>query len=668
MFGLMLIWLSRFSPAGASPSFENLLRVYSTIEGQIPPSPFQASLLPVVKKDSISRVWAAWEEWGNDQSQVRISRVQEGRMVSPQTVSRQKGFNISPDFFFDQTHSPWVIWINYFNEEYRIYVQEISSRRTWLLTSSFSSTITSPKIIFDRDNTAWVFWNETKEKHGDIFYRVFDHRNWSPRKIVPQENTFPALNPDAAADSQGLLWLTWSRYDGEDYEIYLSGWNGRGWLKERRITDNSENDVFPSIGLGPNDFLVIGWTQSSWLGNQICMEYLDNSKLSQEIKISAPATQFAASKIIQDGEKTGIVWKSADGIKIKEFSPGPSAEADLSRSAQPGPHTSPRLVFNPSFDENKYIGLGDSITYGYMDRLPAPELGYIPRLDAVLNQNFGPSQVINEGIGGETTVGGLSRIDRVISTNAARYMLIMEGTNDAISSSLSMDTSAFNLSEMIRKCLEAGVFPVIATIIPRRDWLWDYEFVRVKHLDLVEKIRRLAPAFPVPLVDQYDIFYNYPSSDGGLLALLSSDKLHPSEKGYQVMAEAWFDEIRNFPFPPVNVQLIGTGLAGDFLFDLRNSPPLRPPKKPRLSSSQASGNLLIWKDNPKIFDQTKIEGYKVYRMNRGSPEARFRFLAVIREPLRFLDQGARVFDEYIYVISTLRDDGVEGPCSRPIEE
>jgi len=670
---LALLWVSRFSPANireevpgdnSTAPFRDLLQIYKNIEAQIPLSPLKASAVPLIKKDRDGRVWAAWEDWGNDQSQIRISRIQKGRITSPQTIGGQKGFNFSPDFAFDQSYSPWVIWVNYFNKEYRIFVQEISSRRTWSLSSGSLSAITNPRIILDRDNVAWAFWNETDDKDGEIFYRVFDWREWSPRKIVPQGNAFPPLNPDAAVNGQGILWLTWSRYDGEDYEIYLSGWNGRGWVKEVKITDNRENDIFPSIGLGPNDIPVISWTQSSWQGNQICVKYLEGISPSQEIKISHPTEQASISRLIREGEKIGIVWKSFSGIKIKEL----SFRQPEQRGSSLSPPSSSQIIYNPSLDEDTYIGFGDSITFGKIDRLDAPELGYIPRLDAILDQNFGSSQVINEGIGGEITAGGLSRIDWVISTHAARYILIMEGTNDVITSDLSMDTSAFNLREMIRKCLEAGVFPVIATIIPRRDWLWSFQLNRDRHLYLVEKIRQIAADFPVPLVDQYNIFNDYPDSDGGLFSLLSSDLLHPSEKGYQVMAEAWFGEIKNFPFPPVDIQLKERSPDGDFFYILRNGTSLRPPKKPLLSSNEPTGNLLIWKDNPKIFDKTRIQGYIIYRKRRGVPQGRFRFWVVVVEPLKFLDSGANVINKYIYVISTIRKDGVIGPCSESTDK
>jgi lysophospholipase L1-like esterase len=652
-------------PSENTPALsDDLFCIYKNIEEEMAPNGVGMSFLPLVKKDRQGRAWKAWEEWGKSRSDIRLGQFKMGKLVLPQTVSRQAGFNYSPDFSFDHTDSPWMIWINDLHQEHRIFVEDVSSRRTWQLNSRSRGTITSPKIIIGPDNTVWAFWNETLGRKGGIFYRVLDQRGWSPLRRIPQEIDFPPLNPDAAADAHGNLWVAWSRYDGNDYEIYLSCWTGQAWMKETRISDNKENDVFPAIQVEPEGKLLLSWTQSSGRGNQVCLKWLKGGASGQEIKISPADGGMAVSRIFREGERIGIVWKSADGIKIREFTPPLPAEV----SSLPSPSHSPHPLYNPSFNENEYAGVGDSITYGYIDRLPAPELGYIPRLNAVLNQNFGPSRVLNEGVPGETTYGGLSRIDNVISANATRYILIMEGTNDVITGGLSMDTSAFNLSEMIRKCLEAGAFPAIATILPRRDWLWDIDIVRENHLYLVELIREVAAAFQVPLVDQYELFLNYPSPDGGLLSLLSNDLLHPSEKGYQFMAESWFAEIRNFPFPPVDVELRGRSPEGATSSQKKGPTSRLAGRKGALPLFGAPGNLLTWKDNPKIFDEARIKGYNIYRKNSGVPGGSFRFRAFVPETSRFFDSGTNVLKGFVYVISTVRDDGIEGPASEPVDK
>jgi lysophospholipase L1-like esterase len=645
----------------------DLSRSYLDIE--VTTSPIQATIasLPVLKKDGQGRVWKAWEEWGNNRSVVCLAQIKAGKHLSRQTVGRQAGFNYSPDLAFDQTDSPWMIWVNYLNREYRVYVQEVASRRTWRLGSSSEGTTSCPKIVLDGDGFVWAFWNETHNRNGSIFYRVYDQKRWSSPNAVPQATDIPALNPGVASDGRGNLWVAWSRYDGKDYEIYLSRWDGRAWQKEIKMTDNEANDIFPAIQVGPEGGPLVSWTQSSGLGNQICLKSFEAGAPGREITVSPTTGELAISRIFFEGEKIGIVWKSQSGVQAREFPRRLPAERGSS-SPRPG---SPQPLYNPSLDENKYVGVGDSITYGMINRLPAPELGYIPRLDAILNRNFGPSQMINEGIPGDKTYGGLSRIDTVISTHAARYILIMEGTNDVSHAELSLDTAAFNLSEMIRKCREAGAFPVIATIIPRRDSLWAFDFIRERYYYFVGKIHEIAADLQVPLVDQYDLFLNYPSEDGGLESLLSADLLHPSEKGYQFMAESWFAEVKVLPFPPVSIEIQGRTLSQSALASYGKSGyPRFPRRDPALSSGASSpaGNRLVWKDNPKIFDPTHIKGYRIYRKKTDLPTAFFGFRAFVSEPLLFFDGGKNTVGQFDYIISTVRDDGIEGPASLPVGE
>jgi hypothetical protein len=149
-----------------------------------------------------------------------------------------------------------------------------------------------------------------------------------------------------------------------------------------------------------------------------------------------------------------------------------------------------------------------------------------------------------------------------------------------------------------------------------------------------------------------------------LLSLLSNDLKHPSVKGYQFMAETWFAEIRNFPFAPVNIELRNMIIEGGL--------PARPSKSPARKSPQGSpaprraeGILLVWKDNPKIFNPAKIKGYNIYRKRRDDLKGAFVRIAFIEQQKSFFDNGAGLNDQYLYLIAALRMDGVEGPGSGP---
>jgi lysophospholipase L1-like esterase len=210
---------------------------------------------------------------------------------------------------------------------------------------------------------------------------------------------------------------------------------------------------------------------------------------------------------------------------------------------------SPQPLSNTAvLDWQKFIGFGNSITLGVLKGESTPDKGYIPRLEILLNQNFGVGEVTNDGKGGETTKEGLSRIDDVLNNQSAKYLLLMEGTNDMKNVGIPVETAAFNLEEMAKRCIDFGTSPAIASIIPNKG-AWDDQLIRDRIYSLNDKIQTIASDLSILFVDQFDAFYSYPEDDGGWQSLFS-DRLHPNETGYQLMAEKWFEEIKKFPFPP----------------------------------------------------------------------------------------------------------------------
>jgi lysophospholipase L1-like esterase len=463
-------------------------------------------------------------------------------------------------------------------------------------------------------------------------------------------------------DQKGLIWLVWSGYDGQDYEIFCRFWDGKKWADEISVTNNSQkNDVFPSVAVVSNDIPIVVWAQSEKDGSHIFIKFLENDSWSEEIKISSNKGRNVFPKMAVDGDKIGIIWQCQNEIKAKIFTfdylrnlnkKGESLSAGQSRA---------KKQYNASLDEDKYIGYGDSITYGYIHYEPAPEKGYLPRLKVMLDQNFGETKVVNEGEPAEYTPEGLSRIDGVLEKHLARFLLLMEGTNDIIDINTSMETTAFNLIEMVKKCLKMGVVPAIATIIPRDDERWDNEFFRDRIFDLNQKIKDLAEEFPIPFIDQFNLFYRHPEQEGGWRSLLS-DYNHPNEKGYQIMAEGWFEEIKNFPFPPVNVQIERRDAGDIFILPTLLPKPIDT-QYPNIPFSRPKMNRITWLDNSKIFDKSTVQGYRIYRKKEGEGDDKFQLIKEIYEKFEYYDKEIVISEHYIYRVSTLRNDGVEGPCS-----
>ena len=72
--------------------------------------------------------------------------------------------------------------------------------------------------------------------------------------------------------------------------------------------------------------------------------------------------------------------------------------------------------------------LGDSLTQGY--GLPAED-GFVPQLQNWLDQNGADVTVINAGVSGDTTAGGLSRVAWTM-TPEVDGMIVTLGGNDLL--------------------------------------------------------------------------------------------------------------------------------------------------------------------------------------------------------------------------------------------
>ena len=124
------------------------------------------------------------------------------------------------------------------------------------------------------------------------------------------------------------------------------------------------------------------------------------------------------------------------------------------------------------------LAFGDSLTQGLKRdasgviwAFPNPVYGartggYEPRLESLFSSQSGHTAfVYNWGVGGETSSGGVNRINSVLYSRFADYLLLLEGAND-IYAGISAGTTQFNLGIMIDRCRAKNVGPILGTVTP----------------------------------------------------------------------------------------------------------------------------------------------------------------------------------------------------------
>jgi acyl-CoA thioesterase-1 len=211
--------------------------------------------------------------------------------------------------------------------------------------------------------------------------------------------------------------------------------------------------------------------------------------------------------------------------------------------------------------QTTYVAFGDSITQGLFDDPNRTEKGYPPRLEALLQQRGLSADVRNEGLAGETTSEGLSRIDKVLQAGDD-VLLLMEGTNDIGNQDVSIETITANLAKIADKAEARGLTVVHATVLPRYETNYDRTNIVTGAFNGL--VRELAWQEERKLADPFEVFY-YQNPNYG--TQLYFDKLHPNAAGYDLLARVFADVLTNVDtVPPV------TGLVSP----VRDSPRVSP--------------------------------------------------------------------------------------------
>ncbi len=196
------------------------------------------------------------------------------------------------------------------------------------------------------------------------------------------------------------------------------------------------------------------------------------------------------------------------------------------------------LLFVPAIAQAETItiaALGDSLTAGY--GLPQSD-GFVPRLQAWLDQNGVDAKVLNAGVSGDTTAGGLSRADWTLTPDVDA-MIVTLGGNDFLRG-IDPSSSKSNLAKILEKGQAAGVEMLIVGITVSSNYGPDYQTA------FEGMYPALSEEFNVPYVP--DFFAGMTEGrdmSEARATLLQADGIHPNKEGVALIVEALGPSIAN---------------------------------------------------------------------------------------------------------------------------
>lgn len=164
----------------------------------------------------------------------------------------------------------------------------------------------------------------------------------------------------------------------------------------------------------------------------------------------------------------------------------------------------------------RLLALGDSLTAGY--GLP-PGQGFVPQLQAALGEK---ARVLNAGVSGDTTAGGLARLDWALADNP-RAAIVALGGNDGLRG-LPPGATRANLAAICDRLAGRGIPVLLSGMLapPNLGAEYGREFAAA--------FRAVAAARPAVIFDPFFL-----EGVAGQPALNQADGIHPTAEGVRLM-------------------------------------------------------------------------------------------------------------------------------------
>ena len=165
--------------------------------------------------------------------------------------------------------------------------------------------------------------------------------------------------------------------------------------------------------------------------------------------------------------------------------------------------------------------LGDSLTQGY--GLPA-EQGFVPQLEGWLQAQGVEARVINAGVSGDTTAGGLSRVDWTLKPDLDALIVTLGG-NDLLRG-LPPEASRANLAGIVSAAVSRGVEVLVIGMQAPGNYGPDYK----ARFDAMYP--EIAETHGALYLDSFFAGLGGPDVDPATLrAFLQPDGIHPNAEG-----------------------------------------------------------------------------------------------------------------------------------------
>ncbi|RIV30661.1 acylhydrolase [Flagellimonas lutimaris] len=182
----------------------------------------------------------------------------------------------------------------------------------------------------------------------------------------------------------------------------------------------------------------------------------------------------------------------------------------------------------PSEEENRVVFMGNSITEMWIGTHP---------------EFFKEHPYVNRGIGGQTTPQMLLRFRQDVINLNPKVVVILAGTNDIAGNTgpMTLEQIHDNILSMVELAKANGIKPIVCSVLPAYDYPWRPGLQpNIKIPKLNSLLKNMTEAQGVMYLDY---FSEMTDDRNGLPSELTTDEVHVTKKGYEVMEKMVVESI-----------------------------------------------------------------------------------------------------------------------------
>jgi acyl-CoA thioesterase-1 len=202
-----------------------------------------------------------------------------------------------------------------------------------------------------------------------------------------------------------------------------------------------------------------------------------------------------------------------------------------SRESSPKQKTaaaSPTASATPAETVPKIVAFGDSLTAGYG---LAPQESYPALLQKLIDADGFKYEVVNAGVSGDTSAGGVRRIDWSLDAGGVRFVILELGANDFLRGQPISETKK-NLSEIIKRARSRGAQVLLAGMLTTTETGRDYE------IEIRDAFKSLAAENDITLIPFFL------EGVAGIDKLNQEDRIHPNAEGTRLVAATVYRHLK----------------------------------------------------------------------------------------------------------------------------